>query len=345
MNKLVSVIVPVYQSEQHLKRCLQSITGQTYLDLEIILVDDGSRDRSLAICREYAAQDQRINVYHQENQGVSSARNTGIQNMHGEFVMFVDADDYLDLCMIEDLMNAIEGTSADLAISGFKMVFEDGSPDLIYQTSATYTGSLKSFVKTQMLECYDKFLLNTQCNKLCSTEMIRKYDIRYLPDMAINEDIYISMQMVQHSRQIVCINKAYYHYWQYTRPQSLISRFNENGIETSLILLEVVWNCLKKAQADAVIRNEMNNRMLFHICGFAGLPYYRSMYSNRQCLQGVRDLSKNQIFRKLLKDMKAHGLKNRTAHFLLRFHLYFIYHGLCLLIYRKKRKEYRQMRD
>lgn len=345
MSKLVSVIVPVYQSEQHLQRCLKSITGQTYYNLEIIVIDDGSTDRSPEICDQFSGQDHRVLVIHQQNRGVSAARNKGIEMAAGDYLMFVDADDFLDHTMVEDLMNAIEGASADLAISGFCMVYQDGSPDRIFEPERTYTGSLKNFVKSQMLECYDNFLLNTQCNKLCSAEIIRRHHIRYPADMAINEDIYISMQMLMHSRQIVCVNKAYYYYWQYQKPQSLVTRFNPNGVDTCLILLEVVWNCLKKAQADNRTRNQMNNRMLFHICGFVGLPYYRSDYTNRQCLDEVRKLANNPAFRKLLRETRPFGLKNKTAYLLLKLRFNYAYHLLCLLVYQKKRAEFRRKKE
>ena len=121
---LLSVIVPVYRVETYLPKCLDSLVGQTYADLEIILVDDGSPDRSGAICDEYAARDSRIVVIHQENRGASQARNAGLDRATGEFVAFVDSDDYLDFSMYENLMKAVVEYDADIVISDFFVILE-----------------------------------------------------------------------------------------------------------------------------------------------------------------------------------------------------------------------------
>ena len=94
-NKLVSVIVPVFNREKEIDRCVKSILNQTYENIELILVDDGSADSSLAICESYSEKDQRVRVFHQENNGVSSARNCGIHKAKGEYLTFVDSDDYI----------------------------------------------------------------------------------------------------------------------------------------------------------------------------------------------------------------------------------------------------------
>ena len=103
MDKLVSVIVPVYRAEKYLERCILSIVGQTFRNIEIILVDDGSTDSSGSICDEYAARDNRIRVIHKSNGGLSDARNAGLEICRGEYIGFVDSDDYIELDMYEVL--------------------------------------------------------------------------------------------------------------------------------------------------------------------------------------------------------------------------------------------------
>ena len=125
-SALLSVIVPVYRVEQYLHKCLDSLVNQTYRDLEIILVDDGSPDTCGAICDAYAARDGRIRVIHQENRGLSGARNTGLDHARGEFVAFVDSDDYLEQDMYAQLMAAAVGESADIVIGDFYMILETG---------------------------------------------------------------------------------------------------------------------------------------------------------------------------------------------------------------------------
>ena len=110
---LISVIVPVYNVENYLERCLDSILGQTFRDLEVILVDDGSEDRSGEICRSYARKDARIRYVRQENGGLGRARNRGIQMAEGEFILFVDSDDYIDRRMAEILLDNLTSSGAD----------------------------------------------------------------------------------------------------------------------------------------------------------------------------------------------------------------------------------------
>ena len=138
---LVSVIVPVYNVAQYLDQCLKSITGQTYTNLEIILVDDGSTDESGDLCDDWAARDERISVVHKKNGGLSSARNRGMQEVHGKYISCVDSDDYIDLSMYETLIDILESQNADVVACQFayfndKGVFGDVATGKLY----TYTG-------------------------------------------------------------------------------------------------------------------------------------------------------------------------------------------------------------
>ncbi|OUO46573.1 hypothetical protein B5F79_06525 [Olsenella sp. An285] len=127
---LVSVIVPIYNVEKHLDRCLESILGQTYRNLEILLIDDGSTDGSLEIMNRYAERDPRVRVFHKENGGVSSARNLGLEMMSGEYCTFVDPDDYVAEVYVEWLYAALNKYEADLATCGFCSVGPDDTPTL-----------------------------------------------------------------------------------------------------------------------------------------------------------------------------------------------------------------------
>lgn len=116
MNPKISVIVPVYNVEKYLHRCIDSILAQTFTDFELLLIDDGSTDGSGAICDEYATKDNRVRVFHKENGGVSSARNLGLDNMRGGYLTFVDSDDWVDSTYLGEL---IEYSDADLVVSDF----------------------------------------------------------------------------------------------------------------------------------------------------------------------------------------------------------------------------------
>ena len=127
MNWLVSIIVPIYKVEPYLDRCVQSIVNQTYKNLEIILVDDGSPDNCPAMCDAWAEKDSRIRVIHKENGGVSSARNAGLDMATGDYITFVDADDSLDCGALESLYFLVDTYHAEVSACGFEYVRADGS--------------------------------------------------------------------------------------------------------------------------------------------------------------------------------------------------------------------------
>ena len=116
MNELISVIIPVYNAEKYLNRCLDSVLNNTYKNLEVILVDDGSTDMSGRICDEYAKKDCRIRVLHKENGGTARARNTGLKIAKGDYIAFVDNDDFVHPCFYEYMLSSMESSSADVAI-------------------------------------------------------------------------------------------------------------------------------------------------------------------------------------------------------------------------------------
>jgi len=124
-NEKISVIIPVYKAENTIERCLDSVIGQSYENLEIILVDDGSPDKSGEIRDRYAERDLRIRVFHQNNKGVSAARNTGLASMTGDYFYFIDSDDYIDLRVIESLRENALKFDADLVVGNLSVIDED----------------------------------------------------------------------------------------------------------------------------------------------------------------------------------------------------------------------------
>ena len=127
MDKLISIIVPVYKAEKYLRRCVNSILAQTYQNIEVLLIDDGSPDNSGSICDEYAEKDSRVRVFHKSNSGVSSARNLGLKEAKGQYIGFVDSDDYVLPKMYETLTDLIQSQGADIAICGYQKELENGT--------------------------------------------------------------------------------------------------------------------------------------------------------------------------------------------------------------------------
>lgn len=146
---MISIIVPIYKVEKFLPKCIESILNQTYLDFELILVDDGSPDKCPEICDEYAAKDQRIIVIHQKNSGVSAARNAGLKRAQGQYIGFVDPDDFIASDMYEKMVQAMETSDVQLVICGYDYVDEDGK---VIQTYSERKDEV--ITQKEVLKCY-----------------------------------------------------------------------------------------------------------------------------------------------------------------------------------------------
>ena len=136
---LISVVVPVFRVEKYLERCVRSILSQTWRDIEVILVDDGSDDRCPLICDGFAGSDSRVRVIHKPNGGLSSARNAGIDAAAGEYLMFIDSDDYIEPEMAEKLYDALIESGADMSLCGYRCVGDDGKELSVHTTDSQRT--------------------------------------------------------------------------------------------------------------------------------------------------------------------------------------------------------------
>lgn len=339
-GEVISIVVPVYNGERCLMRCIRSLQEQSYPHLDIVLVDDGSTDRSPEICREAAEGDPRIQVIHKENGGVASARNAGIAAARGRWLMLIDGDDYIHRDMARALLSAAKEKGAQGAVCGFERVFADGTPPEVHElTGKVWAGSLHRFGEEMFLPLYRNLMLRTQSNKLYDMEIIRSNKLFYPEGFSINEDIWFCVRYLSFCRRAVCIPGSYLYYWQNSPGDSQISRYHPEGVDSCFLLLQAMEDFFGRAGCSAGVRHAMENEMLFHICGFAGHIYYRKDSSRRECLESVRELAGRKEFRKLLGRMHPAGMKNRAAAFLLGHRMCRMYHWLCLALYWRQRRK------
>jgi glycosyltransferase involved in cell wall biosynthesis len=207
----ISIIIPVYNVEEYLNRCLDSVINQTYKNLEIILVDDGSTDNSGEICDEYAAKDRRIIVVHKVNGGLSDARNMGIRTSTGNFIGFVDSDDYIDKNMYEILFNAIITKNADIAECGFCKVWDNQT--ITKEDSSIITLSIQEFDTICALKelILSRRFKRTVWNKIYKKELLK--DINF-PLNRINEDEFWTYKVFSRAKIIINIKNVMYFYSQ-----------------------------------------------------------------------------------------------------------------------------------
>lgn len=206
--ELISVIVPVYKVEAYLDKCVQSIVDQTYKNLEIILVDDGSPDRCGAMCDAWAVKDSRIKVIHKPNGGLSDARNAGMEIASGEYMGFVDSDDHISRDMYRLLLEHMTSDGSDIAACGVEMVFEDGTPSRMLTPAGSHilnnTQAMEAIIREDLLK-------QPVWYKLYRTEMIQ--DIPFAIGK-YHEDVFWSWQAIARIKKVSIFDTPCYYYLQ-----------------------------------------------------------------------------------------------------------------------------------
>ena len=207
---LISIIVPVYNMENFLSKCLDSLKNQSYRNLEIILVNDGSTDDSGRICTQYAKEDSRFTVIHKKNGGVSSARNTGLQAAKGQYIGFVDPDDWVDLYMFEKLYRLIKEYKSDISICGYYM--EDATGSLL---NSYNPGAIQKLNRNEALNniLVPNGIQGFVCNKLFSAALLKEQQpLSFDPSIHFGEDLLFCCEAFLRCETLVYDPQPHYHY-------------------------------------------------------------------------------------------------------------------------------------
>lgn len=208
--KIVSVIVPVYNLEHCLIRCLESLVNQSYSDFEVILIDDGSTDDSYNICNGFSQKDSRFCVMHYDNHGVSFARNRGLEKAMGDYVMFVDGDDEILSDMLMSYVSAIEKSRADVVIGGLTLIEEDGGREI---KAPAQKGTFSSEFWNEL--CKDNSgVYGYVSNKLYRRQLLENNKIRFREDMTAQEDLAFALSAYEKSKEFCLIEYSGYLYYR-----------------------------------------------------------------------------------------------------------------------------------
>lgn len=219
---MISVIVPIYKCEKYLEKCIESIVNQTYKDLEIILVDDGSPDGCAEICDQWARKDERIIVIHKENGGVSSARNTGMGIAKGEFLYFVDADDYIELELCSKVMACFNQQDTDIVVFDANIVDING---MVKGSTETLTQGVIDSAEALLL------LMSGKINSYAWNKIYRRHVFDYVrfPIGRLWEDVATCYKLFMKSTNVYCLPEKLYYYMQ--REGSIVHSINVNVLQ------------------------------------------------------------------------------------------------------------------
>lgn len=238
----VSVIIPVFNGEQFLDRCLSSITNQSYKDIEIIVINDGSTDNTKAICKNHSQNDQRIKVIHKDNEGVSTARNIGLDIATGDYIYFADADDYVLEEGIESLVNKAVESKADLIVAEYYVAY-DTKKDKVSPATAKGANDFLCSILTGKNH-------SALWNKLFKTELFKS--IRFPTDISYMEDkVLVSRLLMTYKPKIEFLHSPVYLYWQY---EHSVTNSNDRRILSIFTAYSSIERCLNNLTYDDNVR-------------------------------------------------------------------------------------------
>lgn len=337
MNELVSIIVPVFNVEQYLERCINSLIGQTYKNIEIILVDDGSSDSSGDICDCFAARDERITVIHKENAGVGLARNAGMEIARGSCVMFVDSDDYIALDTVMKCVTRRNETDADAVFFGRVDYFDDGTEKKAPVASDKLYFSGEKEVRQLLygLFTYERGLGISVWGCLFDMDMIRREGVLFRSERELlAEDTFFLIEVFPYMSSIALITDNLYYYFQ---NRASISRRHNPGhqLRSNAFLEESVKRCNELGYPDEILDCI---RVKYHIYTLSGMKrILRSDLSRKEKHSELRQVFRDSLLRASFTkgSLVREGLALRIFWTALRARLY----ALCylLLLYKVKR--------
>lgn len=304
----VSIIVPIYNVEQYLRQCLDSLVNQTYKNIEIIRVDDGSTDNSGEILNQYAESDARISVFHVENAGVSSARNKALSYASGKYIMYVDGDDWIDVCTCENAVFKAEEHAADLVMWPYIREFPNHSaPKAIFSEEKTFTSAECRELQRRMIGLLGTELalpenadaLCTVWGKLYLRELIAQNDIRFtdLRRIGTYEDGLFNLHYLSHVKNAIYIPDYLSHY---RKNSGMTSKFRKELAAQWKNLFSDMRSYIELEKCGGDFDAALNNRISLSIIG---LGLNALALPNRKALKEIRGILSEREYRAAIKTL------------------------------------------
>ncbi len=257
MEELISVIVPVYNVEKYINKCIDSIINQTYKNLEIILVDDGSPDNCGKICDEYEKKDNRVKVIHKTNSGVSSARNEGVEIATGKWISFIDSDDWIEENYFEVLLEYAKKYNSNVAICGYNRIYKDRKEEI---------NSLENNLEMNSREYLIKSLNPQTGLGFCHMKIIERKciaNVRFNKDLIVGEDALFNIEISKNIERAIFCNQALYNYRN--NEDSVVKKYDLNYANKYLQSMKVNKKYIFENYEELEIRQRYYNFVAFHV--------------------------------------------------------------------------------
>lgn len=317
MNPKVSIIVPIYNSEKYMSKCIESILNQTLSEIEIILVNDGSTDNSGKIIENYAKKDNRIKVIHQQNSGPSVARNKGMSIAKGKYIGFVDSDDYIESNMYEELYNNANNKSIEVAMCSYneKYLYNDIEyvikpkldSNMIYEKEDIKQGIISTFSKN------DNYGFYSLCNKLYLKEWLIKENLTIDINRDHGEDWWFNINVFSKLNSFVYIDKVLYNY-VHSNNKSLMVKYRENQFDLFLDGRLKMKEIMPKEYMDY---NEFNKRFVYEFSAYI-IRTFKEVEDSKKRNLLIRNVLNNEEVKESCKNLSGLPIHFKVASYLIK---------------------------
>lgn len=326
----ISIIIPVYNAEKYINATLDSILNQTFKDIEVILVNDGSLDNSLSICKKYAEGDSRIIVLNKKNEGVSIARNTGIKSSSGEYILFIDADDWIEPDMCEILYNNITKYDGDICFCNHIKEFDNKSEKIAFNAKGHIIekDSIKKEIILQLIEEEDINLKHSResfrspWGKLFKSSIIKNNKIIFNKDLVIGEDFIFDIEYLKYAKKAVMAEEFLYHYR--ISNESTLGRYKKEP-----------WAVYKKLliNLQCYLKDNFKEEEYFYRLNKLKLKYFLICIDNEMSILNpktiwekrkyISSICEDEILTYTIENYSKNGSQNKMKLFFLRKKMYF----------------------
>ncbi len=302
MKEKISIIVPIYNVDKYLKRCLDSIINQTYKNIEILLIDDGSPDDCGAICDEYAKKDKRIKVIHKKNGGLSDARNYGIEASRGDYIMFIDSDDYISKNMCKILLkNALEN-NADIVTCNFKEIYLNNIEKVNKQSQRERINVVSNIEAIYKYFIKNDLDMNVVWNKIYKRNLFFGENKIRFPVGKLHEDDFTVYKFYYYSNKIVIISDVLYYYFR--RENSITGNFSEKNLLDKISAVLEQYNFIKDKEIN--LRYMIQARIIDN---------YKNFLCIKEELSTKKKIINNFLIDKNLSNIKKYIINNKGKNF------------------------------
>lgn len=307
-NDIISIIIPFYNAEQYIGKCIESITNQTYSNLEIILINDGSTDKSLNIVNEFSQMDDRIKIINKQNEGVSSARNEGLKNATGNYICFVDSDDYIEKDCLQILYNKIKSTDSDIVRANF---FENKNKKIRFKKNITINMTNIEEKHKIIVRAFESYDFNSVWGQLISKRILN--NVTFDEKLKMAEDFKFNLSIIEKAKRISLISNFLYNYNK-----------NDFGINFNKDISKVERKIkdITKVYSELYLKN-YNSNLIFSRLLREIVPQFLEMYNfkEEEIKKIIKFINEEKIFREVKEKFDINKLKKSKYFIIYKYFL------------------------